>query len=113
VAVIERFGLFLSPPQKKVLKKKYYKMENDWNKIKKELFRKPTGHDYLILFILICIFFLVWAYKHDINACGEVLQACEDNCYPNLVNPQAPRWMADEFDFNISVDGSDNLSLDT
>ena len=88
-------------------------MENDWNKIKKELFRKPTGHDYLILFILICIFFLAWAYKHDMNACGQALQACEDNCYPNLINPQAPRWMADEFDFNISVDGSDNLSLDT
>jgi len=97
------------------MKKQEKKVDDGWKNVSKLLFKAPRGQDYLVLFILICVFFLAWAYKHDMNACGEVLQACEDRCYPNLINPQSSKWLAEEidFDFDIPVNGSNNLSMDT
>ena len=97
-------------------KKKTKKAQNsdiDWNKAKKVLFRAPNLNDGITLFIILMTLCAAWAYKHDIQVCGEVLAACEDRCYPNLANPQAPNWQGFGGSIIIHDEDSDTIPMDT
>lgn len=40
----------------------------------KNLFRKPTGRDWMLLFVIVLFLFGAWAYKHDTATCRETLE---------------------------------------
>ena len=64
---------------------------NNW----KNLFKKPTMLEWVILFMLLMALFIAWAYNHDVQECRKVLEnkngyACQicssgvDNTIPNF-----------------------------
>jgi hypothetical protein len=52
----------------------------------KELFRKPTLNELIILFILIMVAVLSWAYKHDISICREYVSNIDYICSTRQAN---------------------------
>lgn len=40
----------------------------------KNLFRKPTGQEWLTLFMLVMALFMAWAYQYDIATCQAYIQ---------------------------------------
>jgi len=40
----------------------------------KNLFRKPSPTDWLILFMMVMALFIAWAYNHDIAMCREYIK---------------------------------------
>lgn len=46
----------------------------------KNLFRKPTLYEWVILFMLIMALFIAWAYQNDTSLCREVLNNLETMC---------------------------------
>ncbi|MFW6130035.1 MAG: hypothetical protein ACOC56_02550 [Atribacterota bacterium] len=59
----------------------------------KNLFRKPNFYEWVILFMLIMVLFMTWAYQRDTKVCREFLRDFEDkaclicNQQTNPVNP--------------------------
>ncbi len=47
----------------------------------KNLFRKPTLHEWIILIMLTMSLFLWWAYNQDMESCREIIMEC--NAYLN------------------------------
>ena len=53
----------------------------------RNLFNKPSFQDWMVLFMLIMVLFMVWAYQYDIGACKAMLDECREQCYVVKVNP--------------------------
>lgn len=48
----------------------------------KNLFKKPSFSEWIVLFMLIMGLFLAWAYKIDIKSCEDFVQnITENSCY--------------------------------
>ena len=47
----------------------------------KNLFRKPTTYEWIILLMMITALFLFWAYRQDLTACQETYETyIKENC---------------------------------
>ena len=57
----------------------------------KNLFKKPTLQDWIILFMLVMMLFVAWSYSHDISACREYIAEQEKYFIPtNLGEVNSP-----------------------
>jgi len=45
----------------------------------KNLFKKPTYNDWVILFMLVMALFIAWSYQHDVSICREYIKQQQDN----------------------------------
>lgn len=52
----------------------------------RNLFRKPSFQDWMILFMLIMVLFMAWAYQHDIEACQNIIKQYQEREFK--FNPQ-------------------------
>lgn len=53
----------------------------------KNLFRKPTIDEWVILFILIMVGFGAWAYKYDLQTCRDQIPKENLSFYDRGINP--------------------------
>jgi len=67
----------------------------------KNLFRKPTLYECIILIMLLMALFMWWAYNHDIEECKKIV--AEYNAYLN--------YTLDPFDYSIFEGGVEQNDL--
>ena len=51
----------------------------------KELFRKPTMNEVIIMFMMIMVLVIAWAYKHDIAICKDFVKNIDKVCISRSV----------------------------
>jgi len=64
----------------------------------KNLFRKPTLYECVILIMLLMALFMWWAYSHDMEECRKIVE--EYNAY---LNPNTS-WINPSWDSEIEVE---------
>lgn len=76
----------------------------------KELWRKPTLNEWIMLFILVMLYFISWAYQHDIGVCKDFVKNIDTVCLNR--NPTTPPNYTSRLNitFNISSLNSINVS---
>lgn len=59
----------------------------------KNLFRKPTTMEWIVLFMLIMMLFVAWAYQKDIQTCWDFVKTVNENpCKINqIINYSSPQ----------------------
>lgn len=69
----------------------------------KNLFRKPTASEWLILIMLAMMLFLAWAYQHDIKTCQEYIQKDIDtyNMIQNGTIPIENQTQTTDWNFSL------------
>ena len=70
----------------------------------KNLFRKPTMRDLMILVILVCVLFSAWAYKIDVQTCQDAMESLpRDVCEAcSEFRSMAMNESLNEANFNLS-----------
>ena len=65
----------------------------------KNLFKKPTMSEMIVLVMLIMALFLWWTYSHDIKECKIIVAECNEILNPTIPN-QGSFNFSDDFDFS-------------
>jgi len=68
----------------------------------KNLFRKPTLYECVILIMLLMALFMWWAYSHDMEECKKIVGEC--NAY---LNPISYINFTDNYSIEIEVEQND------
>ena len=78
----------------------------------RNLFRKPTLHEWTILFMLIMGLFIAWSYNHDIESCRDTLDNLQGICleYCGGINYQHPLLNISELNLTFKEENSQDAS---
>jgi len=76
----------------------------------RNLFRKPTMYEWVILIMLLMVGFIAWAYSYDISTCKEYINNQTDffNTFYNQSNSQGELVGGVDIDWgvnNVNVEG--------
>jgi len=74
----------------------------------KNLFRKPSFQDWIILVMLLLMLFSAYAYKNDVAICKEYIKRQNQFDLGNILSQPAPKLDLGQEPFNISIYNKEN-----